>query len=155
MTRRVPSRRRENSYPATYAAIVESANQDHARRIAALKAASRLIIAIEPDLAALVEQRIHYAVTGYSMCLIDCSVYTDTGSKAKWALRIGYGVWNETRDRMVLAFLARGWIVDATPLDPRLEMLILRRPKTQIRICLGCSPELATHLQPEPAKEAK
>lgn len=142
-------------HPATYVEIVEAARRDHDRRIAELKAASRLITAIEPDLAALAEQRIYYSIDRYSMYLVDCSTRSPTGTKRKWALRIRYGMSEEMRDRMVSAFLVRGWAVDDARTDGRLSTVVLRRPKTQIRVCLECSPELALQLRPEPAKEAQ
>jgi hypothetical protein len=139
-------------HPSTYAEIVEAANRTHAKRIAELNAASKIIIAIEPDLSALTAQGIYFSISDYSMYLIDWN--TSTSGTAKKALRINCGLWGEYGDRMVSAFLARNWIVgDAKP-DGRLSKVLLRRPKTRVRISLECSEELAKQLSPEPASEA-
>ena len=152
MRRKRPSAAFEYRHPATYAEILQAVQRDHQRRIAELKAASRMIVAIESDLAALVEQRLHYSLSPYSMYLVDCTPANWT--RRRWALRIDAGLWPESKDRFVSAFLARAWIVEEARADGRLSKVILRRPRTQIRVSLDCSVELATQLRPQPPEES-
>ncbi|CAG4906309.1 ACP synthase [Paraburkholderia saeva] len=140
-------------HPSTYAEIVVAAKRAHAKRIAELNAASKMITAIEPDLAALAAQGIYYSIGDYSMYLVDWSTSTD--STAKKALRISHSLWGEYADRMVSAFLARGWVVDEAKPDGRMSKVLLRRPKTRIRISLECSEEFAKQLCRVPASEAR
>lgn len=147
--RRAPqSTRRE--HPTTYAAIVKAAEWDHAYRVAELKLAAKMIIAIEADLAALVEIGVYYSVDRYSMYLVDCSG-TET-PRRKMALCIRNSIANP--DRMVSAFLARSWIVDEANVDGQFSKVTLRRPKTQIRVRLDCSAEFAAQLRGQPSEEA-
>jgi hypothetical protein len=138
-------------HPSTYAKIVEAANKAHAKRIAELKAASKVIIAIEPDLVALTAHGIYYSIGDHSMYLVDWN--TAAGTPTKKALRINSSLWAEHGDRMVAAFLARNWVVDDAKPDGRLSKVLLRRPKTRIRISLECSEAFAKQLCPEPAAE--
>ncbi|CAN7399822.1 ACP synthase [Paraburkholderia terricola] len=139
-------------HPSTYAEIVETAERTHAKRISELKAASKLITAIEPDLAALTAQGIHYAIDNYSMYLVTWN--SATGDASKKALLIRCGLWGGHGDRLVSAFLARDWIVDEARPDGQLSKVLLRRPKTRVRISLECSEEFAKQLCAEPAPEA-
>lgn len=138
-------------HPSTYAEIVQAAKRAHAKRIAELDAASKMITAIEPDLAALTAQGIYFSISDYSMYLVDWNM--STSGTAKKALRIHCSLWGEYGDRMVSSFLARGWIVDEAKPDGRLSEVLLRRPKTRIRLSLECSEQLARQLCPEPAAE--
>ncbi|MFM0595354.1 ACP synthase [Paraburkholderia dilworthii] len=140
-------------HPSTHAEIVEAAKRTHAKRIAELNAASKMIIAIEPDLAALTAQGIYYSISDHSMYLVDWS--TSTSGTTKKALRINCSLWGEYGDRMVSAFLARGWIVEEAKADGRMSKVLLRRPKTRVRISLECSEEFAKQLSHEPASEAQ
>ncbi len=151
MTRR-PAYPFQYKHPSTYAEIVDAAKRAHAKRIAELNAASKLIIAIEPDLAALTAQGIYYSISDHSMYLVDWN--EPTGGGTKKALRINCSLWAEHGDRMVAAFLARNWVVDSAKPDGRLSKVLLRRPKTRIRVSLECSEELAKQLSHEPAAEA-
>jgi hypothetical protein len=138
-------------HPSTYAEIVDAENMAHAKRIAQLKAASKVIMAIEPDLAALNAQGIYHAIGDHSMYLVDWK--TPAGTPTKKALRINRSLWPDLGDRMVAAFLARDWVVDDAKPDGRLSKVLLRRPKTRIRISLECSEAFAKQLSPEPAAE--
>lgn len=152
MSRKRSSSPFEYRHPVTYAEIVQAVQRDHQRRIVELKAAARMIVAIEPDLAALVQQRLHYSLSPYSMYLVDCTPANWT--RRRWALRIDAGLWEENKDRLVSAFLARNWVVEEARADGRLSKVILRRPKTQIRLSLDCSAEFAMQLQPQPSEES-
>jgi len=139
-------------HPTTYYAIVEHANQAHARRIAELKQAAKYIIAIERDLDQLAAQGIFVDVGEYSMHLRDCRPSSDLSGRSQWALRIATGIFSETSDRAVRAFLALGWIVERIDSDTRYANLLLRRPKTRSRVLLDCSAKLAQSLQPQGAR---
>lgn len=141
-------------HPTSYNEIVAHANAVHARRLAQLKKAEKHIRAIERDLALVAEAGVHIAVGEHSMRLEDCRAPGEcryTG-RAKWALRIYAGIFNETADRAVRAFLALGWIVERIDIAPNRANLLLRRTKTQSRLLLDCSMELAQSLQPQEAE---
>ncbi|MCV9914812.1 MULTISPECIES: ACP synthase [pseudomallei group] len=141
-------------HPTSYNEIVAHANAIHARRLAQLKKAEKHIRAIERDLTLVAEAGVHVAVDGYSMYLEDCrapSEYHYSG-RAKWALRLRAGIFSETADRAALAFLALGWNVERIDIAPSRTNLLLRRPKTQSRLILECSMELAQSLQPQEAE---
>lgn len=109
------------------------------------------IRAIERDLALVAETGVYIAVDGYSMYLEDCRApdeYRYSG-RAKWALRVRAGIFNATADRAIRAFLALGWIVERIDIAPNCSNLLLRRPKTQSRLILDCSMELAHSLRPQ------
>ncbi|QIX18361.1 ACP synthase [Burkholderia multivorans] len=144
--------KRVTSYmpPTTYVDIVAAANRQHEQRIAQLKRAAKHIVAIEGDLTRLAESRIYVDFDRFSMYLVDCRKADDYESRSQWALRIlpspslsfGNGA-----DRVVDGFLSLGWIVDRVDLDRSFTKVILRRPKTQIRLVLDCSLAHATSLQ--------
>ncbi|CAJ9628813.1 ACP synthase [Burkholderia pseudomallei] len=141
-------------HPTSYNEIVAHANAVHARRLAQLKKAEKHIRAIERDLTLVAEGGIYIAVDKYSMRLEDCRApgeYHYNG-RAKWALRIHAGIFSETADRAVRAFLALGWIVERIDTTPHRASLLLRRTKTQSRLLLDCSMELAQSLQPQEAE---
>ncbi len=141
-------------HPTSYNEIVAHANAVHARRLAQLKKAEKHIRAIERDLTLVAEGGIYIAVGEHSMRLEDCrapSEYHYSG-RAKWALRIHAGIFNETADRAVRAFLALGWIVERIDIAPNRANLLLRRPKMQSRLIVDCSMELAQSLQPQEAE---
>ncbi|MFM0407475.1 hypothetical protein [Paraburkholderia dipogonis] len=112
-----------------------------------------MITAIEPDLAALTAQGIYFSISEYSMYVVEWN--TSTSGTAKKALRISCSLWGEYGDRMVSAFLARNWIAEEAKPDGRMSKVLLRLPKTRVRISLECSEELAKQLCPEPASEAQ
>ncbi|NYH13452.1 ACP synthase [Paraburkholderia bryophila] len=118
--------------------------------MAELKQAAKIIIAIEADLAALIEIGIYYSVDRYSMYLVDCGGIEST--RKKWALRIRHSIANP--DRLVSTLLARNWIVDEATVDGSFSAVTLRRPKTQIRLRLDCSAEFAQQLRGQPSEEA-
>ncbi|KVD73984.1 ACP synthase [Burkholderia sp. ABCPW 14] len=141
-------------HPTSYNEIVAHANAVHARRLAQLKKAEKHIRAIECDLTLVAEGGIYIALDEYSMRLEDCRSPHEYGLnvRAKWALRIGTGIFSETADRAVRAFLALGWIVERIDATPHRAKLLLRRPKTQSRLLLDCTVELAQSLQPHEAE---
>lgn len=139
-------------HPSTYTEIVEAANRDHSKRIVELKAAAKMILAIEPDLAALSARGIYYSINSHSMYLVDWTA--PTGTATKKALRINCLLWAEHGDRMVSALLTRDWIVEDAKADGRFSKILLRRPKTRIRISLECSEEVAKQRMPQLAPEA-
>jgi hypothetical protein len=142
----------EYQHPATYAAIVEEHQRAHTRRLAELKAASKLIVAIEPDLTALVAQRIYYGFDRYSMCLTDW--VPATGYCNKKALAIGFSILGDAGDRAISALLARQWVVEDTKLDGRLSKVLLRKLKTRVRVVVDCNEAVAKALTPPPDTEA-
>lgn len=141
-------------HPTSYNEIVAHANAVHARRLAQLKKAEKHIRAIERDLTLVAEAGIYIAVDGYSMYLEDCRApdeYHYRG-RAKWALRVRAGIFSETADRAVRAFLALGWSVERIDTTSNRATLLLRRPKTQSRLLLDCTMKLAQSLQPQGAE---
>ncbi|ALP62377.1 hypothetical protein [Paraburkholderia caribensis] len=139
-------------HPSTYTEIVEAANRDHAKRIGELRAAAKMILAIEQDLAALTAQGIYYSTGVHSMYLQDW--YGAKGTVTKKALYLGCSMWGEYGDRLVSTLVARDWIAEDAKLEGRYTKILLRRPKTRIRLKLECSEELARQLLHEAAPEA-
>ncbi|TKC83858.1 ACP synthase [Trinickia terrae] len=146
-------RLRPYKHPTSYNEIVTYANEAHARRLAELKRAEKHIRAIERDLALLAEKGLFVAVGEFSMRLQDCRAPDQYGpyGRAKWALRLDTGIFSETSDRAVRVLLALGWIAERIDPAQRHANLLLRRPKTQSRLLLDCSTELARGLQPQEA----
>jgi hypothetical protein len=142
----------EYKHPTTYDAIVKEHQLAHARRLAQLKAASKLIIAIEPDLAALAAQRIYYGYDRYTMCIVPW--LPATGHIDKKALHLGFSIMSDGGDRAVAALIARGWVVEDTKLDGKLSKALLRKPKTRVRVVVECSDAVAKTLAPQPDTEA-
>jgi hypothetical protein len=137
----------EYKHPTTYAEIVEAETRMHARRLAELAKAEKMIRAIEPDLKALCDQRVPYAVSSYSMCLVD--VRDGISGRAQYAVRIAGGIFSETRDLLPRALVTRGWIVERVKLSKHDSAVVFRRPKTQVRVQVDASIELGTTLKGE------
>ncbi|CAE6811237.1 hypothetical protein R69658_05413 [Paraburkholderia aspalathi] len=134
----------EYKHPTTYAEIVEAETRAHARRRAELAKAEKMIRAIESDLKALCDQRVPYAVSSYSMCLVD--VRDDISGRAQYAVRIAGGIFFETRDLLPRALVALGWIAERVKLSKYDSTVVFRRPKTQVRVQVDASVELGTAL---------
>lgn len=134
--------------PTTYVEIVAAADRQHKQRIAELKQAAKHIVAVESDLTKLAESQIYVDIDRYSMRLVDCRKAGDCESRSQWALRILPSISiGSGADRIVDGFLSLGWIVERIDLDGSFTKVILRRPKTQIRLALDCSLAHATSLQ--------
>lgn len=134
--------------PSTYAEIVAFANDAHARRLAELKRAEKHIRAIQGDLTLLDEQGIYFDAGEYSMRLEDCRPASQWNARAQYALRIGTGISN-MGDRTIGGFMALGWIVERIRSDRMFANVVLRRPKTQLRVLLDGSEALVNSLQPQ------
>lgn len=129
---------------ATYAGIVEATKQAHARRLAELKSAERLIRAVEPDLAALRAQKVPYGIDNYSMCLRDVG---DLFGRRQFALRILGGIFSESRDRLAQALLDRGYVVQKVTVNTSSSTLVLRREKTQVRVVVDATAAFGNSLK--------
>lgn len=134
--------------PTTYSEIVAAANRQHERRIAELKRAAKRIIAVERDLTKLAESTIYVDIDRYSMHLVDCRKIGDNAGRAQWGLRILPSVsLGNVPDRLVAGFLSLGWRVERVDLDGHYTKVVLRRPKTQLRLRLDCSLAYASSLE--------
>jgi hypothetical protein len=142
--------KRSNTYkhPTTYEELVALEHERHARRLGELKRAEKLIRAVAPDLTSLAEHGVFFAVNEYSMRLLDCRSASGAFSRSKWALFIDSGIYTEYGDRLIRGFLSRGWIVDSVDIDRALPKVVLRRPKTQVRVMFDATADVVKSLQP-------
>ncbi|RQR37832.1 ACP synthase [Burkholderia sp. Bp9142] len=137
--------------PTTYAGFVEHAETCYRRRLAELKRAEKQIRAIEPDLRAL-HKKYQLAVSPADYSLVLRAHRENYSSRAQYVLRLGTGISAEYSDRFVHAFLALGWECERVCGDTKYAPVILRKPKTQLRIELDASPALRETLKkPEAA----
>ncbi|MDR6500336.1 hypothetical protein J2785_003492 [Burkholderia ambifaria] len=138
--------------PTTYAAIVADTIRRHEQRITELQRAAKHIIAVERDLTKLAESKIFVDTDRYSMYLVDYRKAGSNEGRRQWALRIlpSYSIGNAA-DRVVDGFLSLGWIVERVDPDGSFTKVILRRPKTLIRLALDCSLAFANNLQSQEA----
>jgi hypothetical protein len=135
--------------PTTYRGIVQHACDQHARRIAELKRAEKQIHAIEPDLARLDEAQIGFDVGDYSMHLRDVSNPAAGEQRARWALHISAGVFSSSEDKLIAGFIGLGWIVESGRTSAGPGTIVLRKPKTQVRVHLHGRPEYVRSLLPK------
>ncbi|RQR81466.1 MULTISPECIES: ACP synthase [unclassified Burkholderia] len=130
----------------TYAEFVAHAEYVHQRRLSDLKKAEKQIRAIESDLRTLYERhKLSINYNDHSMVLIDCA--TDYGMRAQWGLRIGAGISGEYSDRVVRAFLEMGWVFERARRECGYAAIVMRKPKTQLRILLDGSRGLIESLK--------
>lgn len=80
------------------------------------------------------------------MRLEDCRPVGQQSTRAQYGLRIGTGISN-LGDRTIRGFMALGWIVDCIRSDRPYANVVLRRPKTQLRVLLDGSKAFVNSLQ--------
>jgi hypothetical protein len=134
-------------HPTTYEEIVAHEHDRHAARLRSLKRAERTIRAVSADLSALATIGRHISVDDHSMYLRDCRHLFENRARSTWALYLDTGVFSESAGRTVDVLLDRGWIVEAVSPDRSLPRVLLRRPKTQLRITLSVAAEYADSLR--------
>ncbi|WP_414451484.1 ACP synthase [Burkholderia sp. 22PA0099] len=132
--------------PTTYRELVQQAHDGLAAKLAQLKRAEKHIRAIEPDLRALHEQNgLFFAAERGSFMLRDRRL--TYASRAMYVLSLDSGAISRAySDRFVHAFLDLGWTFEREGLGGNYGTVILRKPKTQIRVELDASVELRKHL---------
>jgi hypothetical protein len=133
-------------HPTSYEAIVAFECSRHERRLRELKRSEKAIRAIREDLYSLAKSGLKVDVGEFSLYLIDHKVRFGTNRRSKTALYINTGVFRETADRFVVAFMNLGWTIDAVN-GGSCGQVLLRRPKTEVRIVLDLSEKFATELQ--------
>jgi hypothetical protein len=134
-------------HPTSYEAIVAHQCARHERRLRELKLAEKAIRAVSADLDSLAKRDLRVEVGEYSLYLIDHKRHFRTTGRSKSALYLNTGVFRETSDRVVNAFIALGWVVESINAERSTSQALLRRPKTEARIVLDLSNELAIALQ--------
>jgi hypothetical protein len=125
--------------PATYAEIVMQERRDLEARLKRLAQARKLIVAAEPDLKRLRDNKIHFSIDGRFGLIEDCRADVCTG-RAINALRVDTGISDAGGDRAVRALLDLGYVLERRHGDARWPSAVLRRPKTQIRLIVRCTP---------------
>jgi hypothetical protein len=125
--------------PTTYAEIVETANKAHQHRLADLRQAEKLIRAIEGDLTLLAEHGARFSVGEGSMCVARLYLRGGSQSHATLALRIDTGVFCDAGDRLSKGFLELGWLIEDVDAEAHFPKVVLRRPKTKLRVLLDVS----------------
>jgi hypothetical protein len=140
----------QHKQPTTYKEIVQHACDQHARRVAELKRAEKLIRAIESDLTRLNEANIGFDVGEYSMRLEDVSeLRASVFHRAKWALYINAGSWAASGDTLIAGFLGLGWIVESGRVAENYARVVLRKLKTQTRVTITGRPHYVATLLPK------
>jgi hypothetical protein len=139
-------------HPTSYEAIVANQCERHEHRLRELKRSEKAIRAVSPDLSSLAKLGLHVDIGDYSLYLIDHRRRFRTNGRSKSALYLATGYLNNTSDRFVEAFMSLGWIVEAINIDPVLGQVLLRRPRTETRIVLDVSEELAKSLGSQEVK---
>ena len=134
-------------HPTSYEAIVAHQCARHQHRLRELKLAEKAIRSVSADLGSLVKLGLRIEVGDYSLYLIDHKRRFGTNGRSKSALFLGTDALNKTSDRFVQAFIDIGWTVEAINIIPLFSQVLLRRPKTETRIVLNLSDELAKALQ--------
>ncbi|MEX3951999.1 ACP synthase [Paraburkholderia sp. EG287B] len=135
----------------TYAEMVSQERRDLEARLKRLAQARKLIVALEPDLQRLRDKNVNFNVDGRFGLIVDCREDVLIG-RAVNALRLDTGISDASGDRAVRALLDLGYVIERRHGDPRWPSAILRRPKTQIRPIVRCTPAgLATLLESEAA----
>ena len=141
--------------PVTYVELVEHAREDLNRRLAALKKAEKYIRAIEPDLKILRDQHgLNFSRSDYSFALIKRLVGSEEPGSLRDVnvLQLSTAYFSGARDRYVPALMTMGWLFECESVSGDYGRVILRKPKTQIRIEVETSPELREKLKnPEAA----
>ncbi len=136
--------------PATYAAFVAEELSRHESTLKRLEQARKLIIAIEPDLARLREMGITAGIEPRYGLIVDCREDITAG-RAVNAIRLDTGIFRDTMDRNVRALIQLGYMFERAWRHGHPAGVVLRRPKTQIRLVVSCTPECLATLE---AKEA-
>lgn len=137
-------------WPTKYADIMYVEYERHARRVAELRDAEKLIRAIEPDLRELVAKGIHYASGVTSFYRLDIRNDRYTG-RAVYALVMDSGATMSLDDQLAKGFIGLGYEVERCEDSRHAPRVFLRRPKTQIRVVLRCTPEFRDGLTKEAA----
>jgi hypothetical protein len=137
----------EYQHPTTYEAIVAHQCARHDRRLHELKRAEKAIRAVSADLATLAKRGLLVEVGEYSLYLVDHTVRFHTKGRSKSALFISTGVFRETANRFVEAFVGLGWVVQALDINRSLSQVLLHRPRTEFRIVLDLSEEFPKTLE--------
>ncbi|WP_257835043.1 ACP synthase [Burkholderia glumae] len=134
--------------PTTYREMVQHAQDELQRRLRQLKKAEKQIRAIEPDLRALSEKHgLHFATSHHSFSLRDRR--ESYSSRAQYVLFLtDDAISDAIRDRYVHAFLDLGWQFEREGQSHRCHYgtIILRKPKTQLRVELYASTQLRESL---------
>lgn len=134
-------------HPTSYESIVAYQCARHERRLRELKLAEKAIRAVSADLNALAKRDLRVEVGEYSLYLIDHRLRFRTTGRSKSALFISTQCLSRTSDRFVEAFIDLGWNVEAINVERVFSQALLRRPKTETRIVLDISEDLAKTLQ--------
>lgn len=140
-------------HPTSFEAIVAHQCARHERRLRELKLAEKAIRGVSADLAVLAKRGLLVAVGEYSLYLVDRHTRFGTTGRSKSALYVGCGAFRETSDRFVESFLNLGWIVEAIKIERSFTQALLRRPKTDYRIVLDLSEDLANTLKSSEVKQ--
>lgn len=134
-------------HPTSYEAIVAHQHARHERRLRELKLAEKAIRAVSADLDSLAKRDLRVEVGEFSLYLVDHKLRFRTTGRSKAALYLGTGLFSRTGDRFVEAFIDLGWAVEAIDIERVRCQVLLRRPKTEIRIVLELSEEFAKTFQ--------
>ncbi|KWC82743.1 hypothetical protein WL58_17890 [Burkholderia cepacia] len=130
--------------PTTYRDFVEDVEHAYRRRLAELKRAEKLIRAIENDLRTLSEQhRLYVDHSDYTMHLVNCA---EIGARSQWGLRLRFGLFSSSSDRAVRALISLGWTFERTRTPNEVANVVLRKPKSQVRVVLDGSAALVDSL---------
>ncbi|PTB19568.1 ACP synthase [Trinickia symbiotica] len=137
----------------TYEEIVATERRRHSGRLAELKRAEKLIRAIAPDLRSLSARGVCFSVGDLSMMLENCRPFTEWQSRRIWALRIWSGSISQRDDQLIEGFIGLGWRLESVTNDRLYPRVVLRRPKTRLRVTLEATVEFATALRDRTATE--
>jgi hypothetical protein len=133
--------KRQTTYdqPTTYAEIVAAANKAHERRLADLRKAEKIIRAIEGDLTLLAEHGARFSVGEDSMYVAPLYLRGGSQNYATLALRIDTGIFSDAGDRLSKGFVELGWLIEDIDAEAHFPKVVLRRPKTKLRVLLYVS----------------
>lgn len=123
----------------TYAEIVAAANKAHERRLADLRKAEKIIRSIEGDLTLLAEHGARFSVDQDSMYVARLYLRGGCTSHATLALRINTGIFSDAGDRLSKGFAELGWLIEDVDTQAHFPKVVLRRPKTKLRVLLDVS----------------
>ncbi|CAM2154376.1 putative Holo-(acyl-carrier-protein) synthase [Paraburkholderia tropica] len=137
--------------PVTYTEIIAQEQRDLAARLKPLAQARKVIISLEPDLMRLRDKKVHFVVDGRFGLIADCRDDVTIG-RAVNALRLDTGITDANGDHAVRTLIELGYVLERSHGNTRWPSALLRRPKTQIRLLVRCTPAcLATLLESEAA----
>lgn len=137
--------------PVTYTEIIAQEQRDLAARLKRLAQARKVIVSLEPDFLRRRDKKVHFVVDGRFGLIEDCRDDMTIG-RAVNALRLDTGITDAIDDHAVRALIELGYVLERRHGNARWPSALLRRPKTQIRLLVRCTPAcLATLLESEAA----